>query len=137
MSRARCQGLEPASLSERSSHSKASRSCNQTVALSACATWREDQEGSPRHCGLIVGSMGSIFAEKALFGSRAMTTSLTKSGGASGSALRGTRTASCAFIFGTIRSSVVQDRSKNKGLPHTAQAKGPRHEDPDGSHLSR
>src|ERR1700730_2733696 len=28
---------------------------------------REDQEGSPRRCGLIVGSMGSIFAEKALY----------------------------------------------------------------------
>ena len=27
--------------------------------------WREDREGSPRRCGLIVGSMGSIFAEKA------------------------------------------------------------------------
>ncbi|ESX05189.1 hypothetical protein X768_28010 [Mesorhizobium sp. LSJC265A00] len=31
-------------------------------ALSACATWREDREGSPKRCGLIVRSTGSIFA---------------------------------------------------------------------------
>src|SRR4051812_1431213 len=31
-------------------------------------------EGSPRRCGLIVGSMGLIFARKALYGSDAVTT---------------------------------------------------------------
>src|ERR1700730_2264147 len=55
---------------------------------------REDQEGSPRRCGLIVGSMGSIFAEKALYGSDAVTANLAKSGRALGSAFRGMRTAS-------------------------------------------
>jgi hypothetical protein len=79
-----------------------------------------DQEGSPRCCGLIVGSMGSIFAEKALYGSDAVTTTPAKSGRALGSAFRGMRTASCDFIFGTVRSSAAQDRSRNKRLPeHT------------------
>lgn len=54
------------------------------AASTACATWREDQEGSPRRCGLIVGSMGSIFAEKALYGSDAVTTNPAKSGRALG-----------------------------------------------------
>ena len=47
---------------------------------SACATWREDREGSPRRCGSIVGSMGSTFADKALYGSVAVTTNPAKSG---------------------------------------------------------
>jgi NmrA-like family protein len=53
---------------------------SQTKASSGCATWREDQEGSSRRCGLIVGSMGSIFAEQALYGSDAVTTNPAKSG---------------------------------------------------------
>jgi hypothetical protein len=53
---------------------------------------------------LIVGSMASIFAEKALYGSDAATASPGKSGGASGSAFRGMRTDSCDFIFATVRS---------------------------------
>src|SRR5271170_4249559 len=55
--------------------------------------------------------MGSIFAEKALYGSDAVTTNPAKSDRASGSAFRGMRTASCDFIFATVRSSAVQDRS--------------------------
>src|SRR5438132_9993708 len=61
--------------------------------------------------------MGSIFAEKALYGSDAVTTKPAKSGRALGSAFRGMRTASCDFIFGTVRSSAVQDRSRNKRPP--------------------
>jgi hypothetical protein len=68
-----------------------------------------DQEDSPRHCGLILGSMGSIFAEKALYGSDAVITNPAKSGRASGSESRGMRTGSCDFIFGAVRSSAVQD----------------------------
>ena len=68
---------------------------------------------------VIVGSMGSIFAEKALYGSDAVPTNPAKSGRASGSAFRGMRTASCDFIFGTVRSSAVQDRSRNKRPPRS------------------
>jgi hypothetical protein len=71
------------------SRATASRSCSEIVKSSGCATWREDQEGLPRHCGLIVGSMGSIYAEKALHGSGVAITNLAKSGRASGSASRG------------------------------------------------
>src|SRR5215472_3653102 len=63
--------------------------------------------------------MGSIFAEKALYGSDAVTTNPAKSGEALGSAFRGMRTASCDFIFGTVRSSAVQDRSTNKRPPQS------------------
>ena len=85
--------------------------------IERCATWREDQEGSLPRCGLIVGSMGSIFAEKALYGSAATTTNPARSDRASGSAFHGMRAASCDFIFGTVRSSAVQDRSRNKRPP--------------------
>src|SRR5512133_2846223 len=74
--------------------------------------------------------MGLIFAEKALYGSDAATTNPANSGRALGSAFRGIQTASCDFIFGTVRSSAVQDRSRNNRPPHTAQARGPRYEDP-------
>src|SRR5712671_6064693 len=63
--------------------------------------------------------MGSIFAEKALYGSDAVATNPAKSGRALGSAFRGMRTASCDFIFGTVRSSAVQDRSRNKRPPQS------------------
>ena len=62
---------------------------------------------------------GSIFAEKALYGSAAVTTNPAKSGRASGSAFRGMRTASRDFTFGTVRPSAVQDRSGNKRLPQS------------------
>src|SRR5512132_1806450 len=81
--------------------------------------------------------MGLIFAEKALYGSDPATTNPANSGRALGSAFRGIQTASCDFIFGTVRSSAVQDRSSNNRPPHTAQARGPPYEDPDDSHLSR
>src|SRR5512133_3011862 len=68
--------------------------------------------------------MGSIFAEKARYGSDAVTTNPAKSVRALGSAFRGMRPASCDFIFGTVRLSAVQDRSRNKRPPHTAQARG-------------
>jgi hypothetical protein len=58
--------------------------------------------------------MGSIFAEKALYGSDPLATNPAKSGRASGSAFRGMRTASCDFISGAVRSSAAQDRSGNK-----------------------
>jgi hypothetical protein len=58
--------------------------------------------------------MGSICAEKALYGSDAAITNLAKSGRASGSALREMQTVSCDFIFGAVRSSAVQDRSGYK-----------------------
>ncbi len=70
-------------------------------------------------CGLIVRSMGSIFAEKALYGSDEGTTNPTKSGRVLGSAFRGMRTASWDFIFGTVRSSAVHDRSRNKRPPQS------------------
>src|ERR1700747_2344578 len=64
--------------------------------------------------------MGSIFVEKALFGSDAMGTNPAKSDRALGSAFRGMQTASCDSISGAIRSSAAQERSKNKRLPkHT------------------
>src|SRR3984893_18911228 len=66
--------------------------------------------------------MGSIFAEKALYGSDAVITNPAKSGRALGSAFRGMRTASCDFIFGTARSSAVQDRSRNKRPPQSPSA---------------
>src|SRR6516162_5067999 len=59
----------------------------------------------------MVGSMGSIYAEKALYGSGAVLTNPAKSGIASGSASRGMRAGSCDFIFGAVCSSAVQDRS--------------------------
>jgi hypothetical protein len=73
---------------------------------------------------LIVGSMGSIFAEKALYGSDVVTPGLAKSGTAKsgralGSAFRGMPTAFCDFIFGTVCSSAVQDRSTNKRPPQS------------------
>src|SRR5512133_1054447 len=68
--------------------------------------------------------MGSIFAEKARYGSDAVTTNPAKSVRALGSAFRGMRPASCDFIFGTVRLSAVQDRSRNKRPPHTTQARG-------------
>ena len=95
------------------------RAILEIAASSAFATWREDQEGSPRRCGLTVRSMGSIFAEKALYGSRAATTNPPKLGGALGSGFRGMRTASCDFIFGTVRSSTVQGRSWHKRPPRS------------------
>ena len=64
------------------------------------------------------GSMGSIYAEKALYGSGAAMTTPAKSGRASGSASRGMRTGSCDFIFGTVCSSAVQDRLGNKRPYH-------------------
>ena len=64
--------------------------------------------------------MGSIFAEKALYGSDAVTTNPARSGRALGSAFRGMRTASCDFICGGVHSSVGQDRSGNKGSPQPA-----------------
>src|SRR5205807_7374780 len=63
--------------------------------------------------------MGSIFAEKVLYGSRAAITNPAKSGRASGSALHGMRTVSCDFIFGTVCSSAVQDRSRNERPPQS------------------
>jgi len=54
--------------------------------------------------------MGSIFAEKTLYGSDAVITNPAKSGRASGSASCGMRTSSCDFIFGAVPSSAVQDR---------------------------
>jgi len=53
--------------------------------------------------------MGSIFAEKTLYGSDAVITTPAKSGRASGSAC-GMQTSSCDFIFGAVPSSAVQDR---------------------------
>ena len=114
MFRARQQGSGLVSSSGRSSRSKASRSCSEIVKSSGCATWCGDQGGSLRRCGLIVGSMGSIFAGKALYGSDAVTANPAKSGGASESASRGMRTDSCDFIFEAVRSSAVQDRFGNK-----------------------
>src|SRR5271169_1959461 len=58
--------------------------------------------------------MGSIFAGKALYGSDAVTTNPAKSGRALGSAFLGMCAASCDFIFRTVRSSAVQDRSRHK-----------------------
>ena len=55
--------------------------------------------------------MGSIFAEKTLYGSDAVITNPAKSGRASGSVSSGMRTGSCDFIFGAVPSSAVQDRS--------------------------
>jgi DNA-3-methyladenine glycosylase len=52
-------------------------------------------------------------------GSDAVTTNPAKSGRALGSAFRGMRTACCDFIFGTVRSSPVQDRSRNKRPPQS------------------
>src|ERR1700680_2173060 len=68
--------------------------------------------------------MGSTFAEKALYGSDAVTMNRAKSGPAKsgralGSAFRGMRTASCDFIFETVRSSAVQDRLRNKRPPQS------------------
>ena len=54
-----------------------------------------------------------------LYGSEAVTTNPARSGRALGSAFRGMRTASCDFIFGTVRSSAVQDRSRNKRPPQS------------------
>ena len=48
-----------------------------------------------------------------------VTTNPAKSGRASGSALHGMRTVSCDFIFGTVRSSAVQDRSRNERPPQS------------------
>ena len=62
--------------------------------------------------------MGSIYAEKALYGSGAAMTTPAKSGRASGSASRRIRTGSCDFIFGTVCSSAVQDRLGNKRPYH-------------------
>ena len=66
--------------------------------------------------------MGSIFAEKALYGSDVVTTKPAKSGRALGSALRGMRTGSCDFTFGAVRSSAVQDRSRNKRPAQSSSA---------------
>ena len=76
---------------------------------SACATWREAREGSPRRSGSIVRSMGSIFARKARCGSRTTTrrqarSARGKSERAFGSALREKRTGCCGSIFGGARS---------------------------------
>jgi DNA-3-methyladenine glycosylase len=106
-------GMGLGSSSGRLSRATAYRSCSEIVKLNGFATWREAQEDSPRHCGLILGSMGSIFAEKALYGSDAVITNPTKSGRASGSASRGMRTGSCDFIFGAVRSSAVQDEPEH------------------------
>jgi hypothetical protein len=79
----------------------------------------------PRLCDIgarrsrMIRSMGSIFAEKALYGSDAVTPNPAKSGRALGSAFRGMRTTSCDFIFGTVRSSAVQARSRNKRPPQS------------------
>ena len=110
------------SRSGRLSRVTASRSCSEIVKFSGCATWREDQVGSPRHCGLIVGSMGSIYAEKALYGSDAVIANRAKSDRASGSESRAMRTGSCDFIFGAVRSSAVQDRFRNKQPCHGRSA---------------
>ena len=55
--------------------------------------------------------MGSIFAEKTLYGSDAVITNPAKSGRASGSASRGMRTGSCDSIFGAVPSKGVRIRS--------------------------
>jgi DNA-3-methyladenine glycosylase len=68
-----------------------------------------------RLCGLIVGSLDSIFAMKALFGSDTVTTNPAKSGRALGSAFHGTEAPPAIFI----RSSAVQDRSRNKRPPQS------------------
>ena len=65
--------------------------------------------GSPRRSGSIVRSMGSIFARRARYGWRAMTTrparsARGKSARASGSAFRGTPSGCCGFICGAVRS---------------------------------
>ena len=133
------------SSSGRLSRATVSQSCREIVKSSGCATWRGDQEGSQRHCGLIVGLMGSICAEKALHGSDAVITNPAKSGIASGSASRGMRTASCDFIFGAVRSSAVQDRLGNKGpyqavvvrVLSFALASGSAHSNRSNKHLVR
>src|SRR3954470_22785708 len=81
--------------------------------------------------------MGSIFAEKALYGLDAAIINPANSGRALGLAFRGIRTASYDFMFGTVRLSAVQDRSRNKRRPHSTPATGTRYEDPNSSHLSR
>ena len=95
-------GSGPGSSSGRSSRATAYRSCSEIVKSSGFATWREDQEDSPRHCGSISVSMGSICAEKALYGSDAVIANPAKSGRASGSVSRGIRTGFCDFIFGAV-----------------------------------
>ena len=80
---------------------------------------RAAQDGLPRRSGSIVRSMGSIFAGKALCGSRAMTGSRAKSaraksGRASGSAFRGIRTGFYGFMFGAVRSSAAPRRLTNE-----------------------
>ena len=92
----------------------ASRLCSEIGTSHGCAIWREDPEGSLRHCRLMVGSMALIFAEMALYGSEAVITNPAKSGRASGSASHGMRTGSCDFIFGAVRSSAVQHRLGDK-----------------------
>ena len=92
----------------------ASRLCSKIGTSHGRAIWREDPEGSPRRCGLIVGLTGLIFAKKALYGSGAAMTTPAKSGRASGSVSSGMRTGSCDFIFGAVPSSAVQDRSGYK-----------------------
>ena len=79
----------------------------QTIAgPSACASWREARDGSPRRCGSIGRSMGSIFAGKARYGSRATTQRVGegKSERAFGSAFRGMPTGIYGFTFGAVRS---------------------------------
>ena len=52
----------------------------QTHRLSQIVFGWTDREGSPRRCGLIGASMGSIFAEKVLSGWDAVITNPAKSG---------------------------------------------------------
>ena len=61
---------------------------------------------------------GLDLCREALSGSDAAITNPAKSGRASGSASSGTRTGSCDFIFGAVRSSAVQDRLGNKRPYH-------------------
>src|SRR5689334_2398550 len=48
-------GIGAGVLIRRLSRATASRSCSDIVKSSGCATWREDQEGSPRRCRSIAG----------------------------------------------------------------------------------
>ena len=100
-------------------------SCGKIAASSACAIWRAGREGSPRRCGSIVRSTGSIFAEKALYGSRTVTTNPARSGRASGSAFHGMQTASCDSTSAAVHSSAVQGRSTNRraAKPEAQRAK--------------
>src|SRR4051812_8579288 len=105
-------------------------------------TWCEGQEGSPPHCGLAAlrvdrGLDGLDLCREGPLCLDAAIINPANSGRALGLAFRGIRTASYDFMFGTVRLSAVQDRSRNKRRPHSTPARGTRYEDPNSSHLSR